>query len=579
MTRIAAILSCALAIVVLGAAPGARAAALTMRGGPLSMVAHEQPLPTFLSALLAREGLRTVVSPQVKGAVSGEFHGPAMQTLEQVLTAFNLFAYFDGETVYIQPVSAVQTRDVPLEGRSGAVVLDQVQRRGLTDRRDRVSLRDGRLVASGAEAFVRQVADLVRQMPGGTTETEVRTASVPATPEYRVYYLRYAWATDQKFRSGGQILTIPGLASVLRPLIARSAEHAAAAQPDRTVMSSTQPRLGGSGRIAQSASPPSPLSVASLADSIEAARGAPAPSLPISPSAAPDSDGPRLEADARLNAIIIRDMPDRLDAYGALIKALDVEPQIIEIEAKIIDIDIERAKQHGFSLDFQDRSGQTLGLLEPGLTNPAPGQGGFVSTVIHAGGSLTINLKALESQGDAQITSRPLVMTLSDVEAVFGDSQTFFVRVAGSLSADLFNVTAGTTLRVTPHALRDGGPPRIRMLVSIEDGKLGNTNVDNIPVVDNAELNTQALIQEGQSLLVGGMVVHGSKTNVDKVPVLGDLPLLKPLFRSSDKSSSHIERLFLITPRLVAPGQPIPIPTEEAAESQTASAAKAGAQP
>ena len=112
------------------------------------------------------------------------------------------------------------------------------------------------------------------------------------------------------------------------------------------------------------------------------------------------------------------------------------------------------------------------------------------------------------TKGAARIISRPQVMTLSNVEAVFDRTRTFYVRVAGREEVDLFNVTAGTILRVNPHVFRDHDANRIRVLIGIEDGSVTGQLVDSIPVVERSSVSTQAMVVEGQSLLLGGMTVE-----------------------------------------------------------------------
>lgn len=270
----------------------------------------------------------------------------------------------------------------------------------------------------------------------------------------------------------------------------------------------------------------------------------------------------RVEADARLNAVIVRDAPDRLAQYEQLVAALDIEPQTLEIEATIIDVNTERLKELGINWRYsRGRSSLLFGRgdasdrgLAPG-TAPADitpiGRGGFVSAVLGDAREFIARVNLLEDQGAAKVVSSPQVLTLSNVEAVFDNSSTFYVRVAGREDVDLFNVSAGTTLRVTPHVFKDGGEVRIKMLVSIEDGSLSNTRVvDTLPVVERSAVNTQALIFEGESLLVGGITREASNDGVTKVPGLGDVPVLGGLFRNTSQGNSRVERMFLISPRL-----------------------------
>jgi type III secretion protein C len=108
--------------------------------------------------------------------------------------------------------------------------------------------------------------------------------------------------------------------------------------------------------------------------------------------------------------------------------------------------------------------------------------------------------------------------------------------------------------------MRDRGQSRIRLLVSIEDGSLSNQKVGAIPVVQRATLNTEALIVDGQSILLGGMVSSGTIDDRNKIPGAGDLPLVGRLFRDNRSATTRTERLFLITPRLAAVGSPIAAP-------------------
>jgi type III secretion protein C len=184
------------------------------------------------------------------------------------------------------------------------------------------------------------------------------------------------------------------------------------------------------------------------------------------------------------------------------------------------------------------------------------GAGGIASAVLGSAGQFLARIRALQTEGVARVVSSPQVVTLSNVEAVFDNSSTYYVRVAGREEVDLFNVTAGTRLRVTPHVFREGqhgeGAPRIKLLVQIEDGGLSGQTVDQLPIVERSGINTQALISEGESLLIGGMVRDSATAGVDKVPVLGDIPVLGNLFKTQRKGGQRIERMFLITPRLAS---------------------------
>ncbi|MBW8745252.1 MAG: hypothetical protein JF628_13090, partial [Sphingomonas sp.] len=106
-------------------------------------------------------------------------------------------------------------------------------------------------------------------------------------------------------------------------------------------------------------------------------------------------------------------------------------------------------------------------------------------------------------------------------------------------------------LRVNPHVFRDHDQTRIRMVINVEDGQLTpNATVDNIPIIERASVSTQAMVLDGQSLLLGGMTADQDRDDTSKIPLLGDIPLLGHLFKTQQKVRAHTERLFLLTPRL-----------------------------
>ncbi|MEL6214001.1 MAG: type III secretion system outer membrane ring subunit SctC, partial [Pseudomonadota bacterium] len=274
--------------------------------------------------------------------------------------------------------------------------------------------------------------------------------------------------------------------------------------------------------------------------------------------------GARIEADPRMNAVIVRDTAERMPIYADLIRSLDVAPQLIEIQATIIDVDTDRLREIGIQYRFtdtDDRADVTFGgRVTEGLTlspedfvNPFS-RGLLASGVVGDENVFSARIAALETEGIARVVSRPQVMTLANVEAVFDNTRTFFVRVAGAVDVDLFNISVGTTLSVTPHILEETGAPHIKLLVNVEDGQLTGGEVDDIPIIERSSVNTQALVGAEESLLIGGLTVESSEAFEDKVPFLGDIPLLGRLFKSRSSRRGRIERLFLITPRLTTAG-------------------------
>lgn len=572
-------------------APAPTPGATVSAPGDLVLSPRDQPISAFLRDLFGRVGRPVVSSANLTGTVNGVFRGSVNKIYADVARAFNLVSYDDGAALYVYQAAEVSVQTLDVGQAAAQRVARQVASQRLVDRRNFVRIAaDGTLVASGTPRFLQQVSQLARGAEAGGVPsgsplvggTFAPPAPPPPTPlEFRVFYLKYARAEDTVSTAGGRELRLPGLATILQNLVLDQRPGGSAPVPGATptfgatLVRQSQPRLKGQGLGAVA---PNGAQTPSL--------GLPVPGLYPGQqsgdvlgygggeSAAPlTSDIVRIEPNPYLNAIIVRDVPERMAAYDSLIRALDVEPQVVEVEASIIDINTEKARKLGInwrvsSGGFGFLFGSGNGAADRALT-PRNGwnrrddtnritpsaRGGTISTIIGSQGEFLSRITALETKGVARIVSRPQILTLSNVEAVFDRTRTFYVRVAGREEVDLFNVVAGTMLRVNPHVFRDQDQTRIRMIVNIEDGSISQDSlVENLPIVERSSVSTQAMVVDGESLLLGGMTTDADTDNVYKIPLLGDIPLLGNLFKMQQKNRSHTERLFLITPRLVSLG-------------------------
>lgn len=562
------------AMAMLAATGAALAAPMPNAGRAVSITAREQPIGLFLQNLFSQVDVPAAISADLKGNVNGSFVGPADKVLRDVSRVYNLITYFDGAVMHVVPSSDLAQRTFALAPAAGDRLLRSVNELGLADARNYLTrTSDGNMFARGTRRFVEQLDELLR----ASQAQQAAPTHNAGVADFRVFYLRYAWAQDTTMTVGGRQVVIPGVASILRSLVG---SRQGAPIGREVLLKPTQPSLKGQGLAGQGVSARDAggngrdqavdVLVAALA------RTATPAEAPQQPTAAPEATQVHIEADPRMNAIIVRDLAERLPRYEQLIAALDVEPQTLEIEATIIDVNTDKARELGINWRWNNdgREASFSGSV------PTFGAGGIASAVLGSAGQFLARIRALQTEGVARVVSSPQVVTLSNVEAVFDNSSTFFVRVAGREQVDLFNVSAGTSLRVTPHVFRDRDQTRIKLLVNVEDGTLSNRQVDQIPVVERSTVNTQALIAEGESLLIGGMVRESNATGEDKVPGLGDVPVVGNLFKTKTNQSARIERMFLITPRM-AGSRPAPASTSlrSAQSSGTAAPAPAAPQP
>lgn len=517
-------------------------------GTEVDLVARDRPVTDFLRDIFAAEGLVVDVSRQVSGRMNGQFSGTAQDVFEQVAAAYGLVGYYDGSSVVVYDGSEVSSRMYSLTPELSRDVRQTLRELRIGDDRNTVRVTsDGVLVASGVPMYLDAISEVV-------SARSLAQTTDPGPMSFEVFPLRYAWAQDTTQRFGSTEITVPGVASVVRSLIGSG--PAAPIQIERVdARMRSRPGMGNRDRSADEAFAATlvaqPLGTWPARPQI----GERMPMTSVLPSLPP---GVRVEADPRLNAVVVRDRPERMPIYRSLIEKLDKEPDVVAIEATIIDVDMDRLREIGVQwrytgddFDFTQGGRTTEGIpLSPEeFLNPFR-NGLLASGVIGNENVLSARLAALETEGVARVVSSPQVLTLANVEAVFNNTRTFFVRVESRFDAQLFDITVGTTLSVTPHVLEGPDGELVKLLVNIEDGQLTNGEVDDIPIVETSGLTTQALMQMGESLLLGGLTVDESSSFEDGVPVLRSIPLLGRAFKSSRNREARIERMFLLTPRL-----------------------------
>lgn len=337
-----------------------------------------------------------------------------------------------------------------------------------------------------------------------------------------VFSLKYAWAEDVKIRNIGSETIVPGVASVLKAMSSKSQVTTLHAMTPLTNVSSSVEKT--TGYAIPEHQPP-------VENEIQA----------------------MIMSDPRRNAVIITDYAHKMANYKRIIEQLDVAPVLIQIEVSIVDVDVNVQREFGinWSTDVSSGNWDTAG----GSTNvPALGSGLDLTTIYTNGANQFIaTARALEDQGDSKILGRPSVLTMNNTEATLESTNTFYVRTVGTDVAQLFDVTYGTTLQVTPSIVEDGSDRKVRLLIHVKDGSENPdaTGADSIPVVKQTSINTQGMVAEGQGLLIGGYYYEESRVNKNGVPLLMDIPLLGYLFSSEKEVTKKMQRLILITPTVV----------------------------
>lgn len=506
---------------------------------PYSYYAQEQSLKDVLQQFAGGFSLALEMAPGLSGTVNGKFNAATptefMDRLGGVY-GFNWFVH--AGTLFVSPARSMITRSINALGSSITALRDALLQLGVLDERfGWGELADqGIALVSGPPAYVGLVQKTVAALPLGAGGQQVA-----------VFRLKHASVNDRVVSYRSQSVVTPGLATVLRNLILGSGSGA-----NNETLSAVAAPLRSN-----------PPAFAANSDGAEAETGG-ASNTAASGAKHPAKAGlrfrePTVQADPRLNAIIVQDIPDRIPIYKQLIEQLDVPSTLIEIEAMIVDVNSDNVSELGVTWGAQAGK-TTFGYSDFSLANSnglpldsaaslAPGTLGFsVSNVLAA------RLHALETQGAANILSQPSILTADNMGALIDLSDTFYIQTTGERVATVTPVTVGTSLRVTPRYIEGSeGRRRVELTVDIEDGRIQDERrIGSLPTVRKSSISTLAIVGDGQTLLVGGYNSSQDSQQVDKVPLLGDIPLLGALFSNKNKTTQRRERLFLLRPRVVS---------------------------
>lgn len=521
---------------------------------------EDEPLARFLEGFFAEQGLQVVLSSAVnaqRGTLNGPRSGTPAELFSNIAKSNQIVPYYDGTAVYLFKPQEIVTSFFTVTAAQAAKFRRVYRELGLGDANNsvKVSSANGVITATGTPRFVDQVSQLT-----GALNVEKKAA---AGTTLRYFPLRYAFAGDTFINIGRREVAVPGVASLLRAAV--TGQGSVGLLPHESRLQPRATRLRGQGLAADRTPRRFEEMRASYDDGDAGRDDYVARVIPASH----DPYGPQIVADTMHNSILIRDEPGRMRMYESLIEVLDVEPQLVEIEATIIDIDKTRLKKLGIdlrirttdaTLEFNDGSSIAQDLINADLNdnvNLIPALAGLTSGVIVGDSTrFAARLNAMENDDLVSLISSPQVITLNDMEAVIESSREVFVPVGGTYEVDLFEVVAGTVLRVTPHVIEEDGKRKIRIVTTIEDGdvQLVTSTVQRVefPIVDRNSVTTQAIIYDGQSLLVGGLNRRSQSNSKNEVPGIRRVPLLRKIFKSERKQRESTERLFLITPRLVS---------------------------
>lgn len=285
--------------------------------------------------------------------------------------------------------------------------------------------------------------------------------------------------------------------------------------------------------------------------------------------------------DARTNTLLIQDTAASLEEIHKLVARLDIPVRQVLIESRIVIASSTYGKEVGsrFGVSRDSLGAGTTGdgaqfsgtleatdqlvnnntLTVPGRLNVnlpvASAAGSFAMSFVKLpfGTNVDLELSAMQAEGEGEVVSSPRVITANQKEATIqqGVEIPYQQQAGGTAGGTTTSFKeAVLSLRVTPQITPDD---RIIMDLEISKDSVGDI-FQGVPSINTRTINTQVLVENGETVVLGGVYEQTTNDNINKVPFLGDLPLIGVLFRNTTKQDDKEELLVFITPKIIKEG-------------------------
>ncbi len=299
----------------------------------------------------------------------------------------------------------------------------------------------------------------------------------------------------------------------------------------------------------------------------------------------------RLVADERTNTLMISDIPKKIEQMKELIRVIDRPVDQVIIEARVVIATESFSRELGAKFGINgatgkpgDRSslgfggsadasaanafarqeailsGDRQSLTRALMTNlPVEGAAGTLAlSILNAGYLLDVELSALQEEGRGEVISNPRIVTSNQREAVISQgTEVGYVTISpqqGGNSIPIPNVQFKDVLlemRVTPTITNDG---RVFLNLDVKKDEIEgfvNTSIGNVPQISKRSVNTAVLVEDGQTVVIGGVYEFSERSDLSKVPFLADIPFLGNLFKKKGRSKDKAELLIFVTPKVL----------------------------
>ncbi len=259
------------------------------------------------------------------------------------------------------------------------------------------------------------------------------------------------------------------------------------------------------------------------------------------------SDRGQVSVDLRTNTLILQDIPKALPAIYQLIRELDIPVQQVMIEARIINA------KHSFTRDlginFNISSTHSAALFSYDLPSTTTSSSGLAIAKLSGDILIDLEISASESEDKTKVIASPRLITANQSEAVIRQGKQIAVEESTSSGATSVSFRdAVLELSVIPHITPND---KIILQLDVKQDVLGHFTESGQPTIDTKSITTQVLVDNGATIVLGGIYSRTESDSIQRLPFLSQLPLLGHLFQDQHQLQDRDELLIFVTPTIV----------------------------
>lgn len=274
------------------------------------------------------------------------------------------------------------------------------------------------------------------------------------------------------------------------------------------------------------------------------------------------NDKPYVSSDEESNSIILMGQKDELKYYKELIQQLDSDRQQVYVQARIIEVSEKGIKNVGlkYGLDGFQSGSNGLATFSSTLNGGTSSigsisqMGGLDFKTMTSGLALGVTVNLLNQNGAADIVSEPSLLCINNKQSSIYVGETRSIKTGtttttgGNISDNYTREDIGLTLKVKPR-ISNGDKVSLEITTKMED--IGQTLTNGQPDTSKKDIVTTAIVNNGESIILGGYIKEKNEKIVEKIPLLGDIPFIGALFRNSSEIKDKINLVVIITPYIV----------------------------